>query len=678
MTVSTETASVSYAGNGATTVFAVPFYFLENSHIRVVLRTSAGVESTKVLTTDYTVANAGTNPSTATVTCVSFTPATGQTLRIVRDPPLTQDTDYIENDAFPAETHEEALDKLTMIAQAISSDVNRALKWPETSSASALLPDPSSNGNRFLATNSSGSAIVFADSGSGSLTNVDYKFASVAAMSSQTGMANNAIAITYGYYTANDGGHGTYRYDSSSSATVNGGTVINAAGGVGRWLLLYSGIVNVKQFGAKGDGVTLDTSAMQAAHNTGLLVYYPAGTYLFAPTITFSSGGFQGDGKTKSILTSTEISTANWFKFDGALGSYSNIPIFRDISIQASASKSGGAGIQVLPSSGESSYLRFDNCSFVGLPIGIDFVAASLWSVTGCDFLTYSIAGVQVANTNSADSGDSSIVGCVFNNPLTTGSGIWQKSSGGLKVVGNKFLGGARAYTMALEDSTSVLIFCGNSCENMAQQDMAFSQAVGGKVFVNVCITGNEFSVGGVAISTDATGFLTEVNISGNQMNMGAVGSNAIIALNAVTDFYVGGNLIKGNGGAGSSGVNITNCVNGKIGINTYANLPTPISITGSPTVTTTLDSQSGSSTTSTAGWAALGTLYKSATTSVTFPNPFLITPNLSDITITPKSTNGVIGGFVTSLTKTGFDYQAISTVTGIAAEINWKQDGVL
>ncbi len=261
MTVSTETAGISYDGNGITTVFSVPFYFLESSHIRVVLRSSAGVEYTKTLTTDYTVAGSGTNPSTATVTCVSFTPATGEKLRIVRDPPLTQETDYVENDPFPAETHEKALDKLTMIDQAIASDVSRALKWPETSSASSLLPDPAGNGNRFLANNPSGTAIVFADSGSGSLTNVDYKFASVAAMSGQTGMANNAIGITYGYYTANDNGHGTYRYDSSSTATVNGGSVINASGGAGRWLLLYSGSVNVKQFGAKGDGVTDDTAA---------------------------------------------------------------------------------------------------------------------------------------------------------------------------------------------------------------------------------------------------------------------------------------------------------------------------------------------------------------------------------------------------------------------------------
>jgi len=42
MTVSTTTSKVSYSGNGSTTTFSVPFYFLDQTHLRVVLRSSAG------------------------------------------------------------------------------------------------------------------------------------------------------------------------------------------------------------------------------------------------------------------------------------------------------------------------------------------------------------------------------------------------------------------------------------------------------------------------------------------------------------------------------------------------------------------------------------------------------------------------------------------------------------
>ena len=88
--------------------------------------------------------------------------------------------------------------------------------------------------------------------------------ANVAALNTLTGMSNDALATTLGYYTDNDGGHGTYRYDSASVATVNGFTVINAAGGVGRWLLLEAE-PNFNQAGAKGDGITNDQAAIQAA-----------------------------------------------------------------------------------------------------------------------------------------------------------------------------------------------------------------------------------------------------------------------------------------------------------------------------------------------------------------------------------------------------------------------------
>lgn len=439
------------------------------------------------------------------------------------------------------------------------------------------------------------------------------------------------------------------------------------------------GSVNVKLFGAKGDGVTNDTAAMQAAHATGKLVKYPAGTYLFSPALLeIVSGGIIGEGPTQTILKGTGTGTENLIKFTGALGSYANVPLFRDFTLLADVAKAGGAGIQVLPASGEASYLDFRNVHFVYCPIGIDFVAASLWKVIGCNFLAYTIAGIQVANTNVADSGDSVISSCMFNNPYATGSGVWQKSSGGLKIIGNKFLGGSRGYTMNLEGSTSVLLIAGNSFENMAGSDLAFSQGVAAQVFINVAITGNEFSVGGVAIATDASSFLSEVVITGNNINMGAGGSNACISLNTVTDFFIGSNIIKGNGGAGSSAVNLTSCVNGKIGLNTYANLPTPIVVTTSPTVTYELDSQSASATTSAAGWGGYGALFTSGDTAVVFPRAFLMTPSIADLTITPGSSNGTVGGFVTAISKTGFTFRAIGAVTGIAALVYWKCDGVL
>lgn len=429
------------------------------------------------------------------------------------------------------------------------------------------------------------------------------------------------------------------------------------------------------------------TTPMTTAALTGERLYYPGGKYKFSRIASgIAAGGMRGDGWDRTILVSTDTSGNNLFTFTGgAAGSavggvmVSDLQVIGALSGLGVPAKSGGAAFAIDAATDENAYSNFTRVMITYLPIGIDFIRAALWKVTDCDFLAYTVAGIQVANLNVADSGDSSVKGCVFNNPYTTGSGIWQKSSGGLKVVGNKFLGGARGYTMALEGSTSVLLISANSFENMAQQGIVLAQQTVGANFVNVAITGNEFSVGAVAIATDASGFLSEVNISGNQINMGATGSNACIALNNVTDFHIGANLIKGNGGVGSSAINITNCTTGKIGPNTYSNLPNPLSVTGSPTVVVHKDDQSGTAVSSTSGWAAYaGGLYRSALVTVTFPQPFLHTPAASDVYLTCGALNGEVGAVINSVSETQLSFYAVSAVTGIAATINWSVRGTL
>ena len=75
-----------------------------------------------------------------------------------------------------------------------------------------------------------------------------------------------SYAVTKGYYTAGDGGAGEYWYDSSdTTSTDNGGTVIKANDN-GRWKLVGSNL-NVRSFGAIGDGVTDDTIAIVSCFN---------------------------------------------------------------------------------------------------------------------------------------------------------------------------------------------------------------------------------------------------------------------------------------------------------------------------------------------------------------------------------------------------------------------------
>lgn len=82
-----------------------------------------------------------------------------------------------------------------------------------------------------------------------------------------------------GFYAAGDGGGGIFVFDSASVAADNGGTIIAPASGSGRWLRVYSGGVNVRWFGAKGDAATNDS----AAFNSALTLLGTAGGDIFVP-----------------------------------------------------------------------------------------------------------------------------------------------------------------------------------------------------------------------------------------------------------------------------------------------------------------------------------------------------------------------------------------------------------
>lgn len=117
------------AGNGVTTAFPVTFPFTDQDDLKVYVRVDAtGVETLKTITTHYTVS--GGAGSTGTVTFLTA-PATGETVVIFRDPPLTQEVDLVENDPAPAETMEGALDKLTQMCQRLDERMDRAVGLSE-------------------------------------------------------------------------------------------------------------------------------------------------------------------------------------------------------------------------------------------------------------------------------------------------------------------------------------------------------------------------------------------------------------------------------------------------------------------------------------------------------------------------------------------------------------------
>tara|TARA_B100000513_G_scaffold145451_2_gene67181 strand:- start:226 stop:2451 length:2226 start_codon:yes stop_codon:yes gene_type:complete len=125
MTISSLNVKNSYNADGSTTSFAYTFPIHSTAEIQVILRAANGTETIQVLNTHYTIVDNGSAGGQ-----VNFTTAPGSGIAVVllRDTNLTQETDYISNDPFPAETHEAALDKLTLQQQELQEELNRALK----------------------------------------------------------------------------------------------------------------------------------------------------------------------------------------------------------------------------------------------------------------------------------------------------------------------------------------------------------------------------------------------------------------------------------------------------------------------------------------------------------------------------------------------------------------------
>ena len=176
MTVSSSTTKVSLSANGTQHSFAYTFKIFADADLEVIVRTSAGAETVQTLNTNYIVTGAG-NASGGNVlfkfntgdasnahhdASTDHRPADGTTVVIRRNLTLTQGTDYVENDPFPAAAHEDALDRLTMVTQQIQEEVDRSIKAStgNTFSGATFTLSASDRANKVFSFDSSGNLTV--------------------------------------------------------------------------------------------------------------------------------------------------------------------------------------------------------------------------------------------------------------------------------------------------------------------------------------------------------------------------------------------------------------------------------------------------------------------------------------------------------------------------------------
>lgn len=111
-------------------------------------------------------------------------------------------------------------------------------------------------------------------------------------LESLTGMANGTSAQTLGYNEVGDGGGRDYYYDENSAATVDGGSVINASGGIGRWLTSFPDKVPAICFGVRAANTAAENTAIiqtALAYAVGKPVVIPPGAAFNLSDLVFDT-----------------------------------------------------------------------------------------------------------------------------------------------------------------------------------------------------------------------------------------------------------------------------------------------------------------------------------------------------------------------------------------------------
>lgn len=139
MSVTSTSAAVSHTGNGVADTFTFTFKVFDETDLYInTYEIATGTLTLLALTTDYTVSLTDSGAGGGEVTLVAGPLAATHKIIIQRLLSYTQETNYVENDPFSAETLEDALDKCTMLIQQLKEELDRALLSSITTEAGVI------------------------------------------------------------------------------------------------------------------------------------------------------------------------------------------------------------------------------------------------------------------------------------------------------------------------------------------------------------------------------------------------------------------------------------------------------------------------------------------------------------------------------------------------------------
>jgi hypothetical protein len=361
-----------------------------------------------------------------------------------------------------------------------------------------------------------------------------------------------------GYHEVGDGGQGIFIYKANEPRdNHNGGTIIDPTKvfpttwddatqqdswfnttntGYGCWVRQYYDAVNVKWFGAIGDGETDDTKAIQSAINNCSIVFLPKATYYTTSTIILSTYKSKLIGNYSEIKSSAAViidinSNKNTDKV-----MYIDVDSLRLISVNQDNIL---YGLRV----NWGHYINITNCDFVNIyndlntAVGVEINAESS---TGTEWNMF--IKISDCNFQRVDTGISILSGtnnCYFENNRIDGVSI--DTSVGIDILGgyqNTFINNdIELCNIGINNQAGRQIFIGNLTEQNNTDVVTHSNSSGIATFI-----------GQDTVSLNSTSLINNVGPNGTLNNIFLNGATKNINIDPFyrTQLYNKANIVGG------------------------------------------------------------------------------------------------------------------------------------
>ncbi|HSA81851.1 MAG TPA: glycosyl hydrolase family 28-related protein [Geminicoccaceae bacterium] len=251
---------IQYSGNGSRTTFGFPFPVLASDDLLVYVNDTPA--------TGFAISGLA-DPAGGEIDFIE-PPAAGTNITLLRRTEGIRETEFVDGGPFRAAAINAELDRIMLLIQENREEHNRALRARPIEAASDFcLPPTTERANRLLGFDSAGQPTVFGET------------------------------------------------ELPSSGDASGVLVTSSGGTTARTLGEHvATLVNVRDFGAMGDGVTDDAAAFQAAiaaaQTRSSPVYVPASpiAYILGATLTLDGVSMVGEGAGSTLKLALSTGSA--------------------------------------------------------------------------------------------------------------------------------------------------------------------------------------------------------------------------------------------------------------------------------------------------------------------------------------------------------------------------------